>query len=99
MNRRYILIGMFISSMAIYFLAGFVRGKYFTINSIAKPRDSIWIAPSLFIDRSVVGKERTLIIYGQDLIANTAKYLGPQWNCCSNYQWNELSELSFICRN
>ena len=77
MNRRYILIGMLIGSMAIYFLAELFRSNNFTINSIAKPSDSIWIAPSLFIDQSVVGKERTLIIYGQDLIAHTAKYLGP----------------------
>ena len=36
-----------------------------------------WSAPSLFTDRSVQGEERALVIYGQDLIANTSKYLGP----------------------
>ena len=36
-----------------------------------------WTAPSLFTDRSVQGEERALVIYGEDLIANTSKYLGP----------------------
>lgn len=39
--------------------------------------DSTWIAPSLYIDQETKGKEREMIIYGKDLIANTSKYLGP----------------------
>lgn len=38
----------------------------------------IRIAPSLYLDNQVRGEERKFIIYGQDLIANTSKYLGPQ---------------------
>lgn len=40
--------------------------------------DSTWTAPSLYADQFTKGKEREMVIYGQDLIANTAKYLGPQ---------------------
>jgi thiosulfate dehydrogenase len=40
--------------------------------------DSTWIAPSLFFDKTITGKERALVIYGEDLIANTSKYLGPK---------------------
>jgi thiosulfate dehydrogenase len=36
-----------------------------------------WTAPSLFTDRTIQGEERALVIYGEELIANTAKYLGP----------------------
>jgi len=36
-----------------------------------------WTAPSLFTDRTVQGEERALVIYGEELIANTSKYLGP----------------------
>ena len=36
-----------------------------------------WTAPSLFTDRSVQGEDRALVIYGEDLIANTSRYLGP----------------------
>jgi len=36
-----------------------------------------WTAPSLFTDGSVQGEERALVIYGEELIANTSKYLGP----------------------
>lgn len=39
---------------------------------------AIWEAPSLFIDRVTTGEERRMIIYGEDLIAHTAKYLGPR---------------------
>jgi hypothetical protein len=55
------------------------------IDAVKKPEQKIpeskqegWVAPSLYLDRSVKGKERELIIYGEDLIANTSKYLGPK---------------------
>jgi thiosulfate dehydrogenase len=55
-----------------------------TIEFVNKPKKEIpalgsegWTAPSLFTDRSVQGEERALVIYGEDLIANTSKYLGP----------------------
>lgn len=39
--------------------------------------DSAWSAPSLFSDNEPTGKERSMVIYGQDLIAHTSKYFGP----------------------
>lgn len=55
-----------------------------TIEFVNKPKKEIpalisegWTAPSLFTDRSVQGEERALVIYGEDLIANTSRYLGP----------------------
>lgn len=36
-----------------------------------------WLAPSLYSDNTTTGEERKMIIYGQDLIANTSRYLGP----------------------
>lgn len=41
-------------------------------------KDSLWVPPSLYTDRSVLGEERQKIIYGNDLIANTSYYLGPR---------------------
>jgi len=38
--------------------------------------DSTWIAPSLYYD-DVEGEERKMIAYGQELIAHTSRYLGP----------------------
>ena len=43
----------------------------------AEPADSSWVAPSLYTDAVTTGEQRAMIIYGEDLIANTAKYLGP----------------------
>ena len=37
-----------------------------------------WIAPSLYSDNTTKGEQRKMIIYGQDLIANTSKYFGPE---------------------
>ena len=39
--------------------------------------DSTWVAPSLFTDQVTSGEERKKVIYGEELIAHTAAYLGP----------------------
>lgn len=39
--------------------------------------DSVWEAPSLFTDFILEGKEREQVMYGEELIAHTSKYLGP----------------------
>lgn len=49
-----------------------------TGNAVVKSTDSTWIAPSLFLEQEPMGAERELLIYGEDLIANTSKYLGPK---------------------
>lgn len=43
-----------------------------------EPVDSTWVAPSLFTDQVTTGKERELVIYGQELVAHTAAYFGPK---------------------
>ena len=45
---------------------------------IPELKQDAWVAPSLYLDRSLEGKERELVIYGEELIANTSKYLGPK---------------------
>jgi len=40
--------------------------------------DSQWQAPSLHLDRILQGEERQLVLYGEELIAHTARYLGPR---------------------
>jgi len=54
------------------------------IDAINAPKKEIpsivnegWTPPSLYLDRTLEGEERELVIYGEELIANTAKYLGP----------------------
>lgn len=37
-----------------------------------------WTAPSLYLDRELEGEQRELVIYGEELIANTSRYLGPK---------------------
>ncbi len=38
----------------------------------------LWEHPNLYTDNVTVGEKRKMIIYGKDLIANTAAYLGPK---------------------
>lgn len=40
-------------------------------------KDSTWTPPSLFADYELQGEERKLVIYGEDIIANTSRYFGP----------------------
>jgi thiosulfate dehydrogenase len=40
-------------------------------------KDSTWVPPSLFVDNVLEGEEREMVIYGEDIIANTARYFGP----------------------
>jgi len=40
--------------------------------------DSVWTPPSLFVDNQLEGEDRKLVIYGEDIIANTARYFGPR---------------------
>ncbi len=39
--------------------------------------DSTWYAPSLYLDQVTKGKEREMIMYGEQLVANTSKFFGP----------------------
>ena len=45
--------------------------------------DSSWKSPSLFTDRTLEGKDRELVIYGEKLIAHTSFYLGPRGKVAS----------------
>jgi thiosulfate dehydrogenase len=78
MKKKYIvLIGIF-TVIGLYFLVGFISGDYFKIDGTIAKTDSTWVGPSIYLDNTTVGEERELVIYGQDLIAHTSKYLGPK---------------------
>lgn len=36
-----------------------------------------WVAPSLYLDNTLEGEVRQQVIYGEDIVANTARYFGP----------------------
>ncbi|MFT3910784.1 MAG: c-type cytochrome [Ferruginibacter sp.] len=68
--------------MLFTFIFLFTAYQYFTRTKINNDlsivtTDSTWQAPSLYLDETTKGKERQMIIYGEQLIANTSKYLGP----------------------
>src|SRR5688572_10010412 len=45
---------------------------------ISENKDTAWIPPSLFTDMDLDGEEREMVRYGEELIAHTSKYLGPE---------------------
>ncbi len=47
------------------------------INATNDDTGQMWLAPSLLSDNSVEGKQRAMVIYGQDLVAHTSIYFGP----------------------
>ncbi len=47
-------------------------------NIPAMARDSNWVAPSLYTDHELKGKEREDVIYGEELIMHTSLYFGPK---------------------
>jgi thiosulfate dehydrogenase len=40
-------------------------------------KDNAWVPPSLFVDNLLEGEEREMVIYGEDIVANTSRYFGP----------------------
>ena len=47
------------------------------ISPTAEPAPSYWVAPCFAIEAVEEGEDRLELIYGRNLIANTAEYLGP----------------------
>jgi len=78
MKKQYIILIGAAALVLIYFMVSFIRGDIFKMDNTLAVTDSTWIAPSIYTDNTVSGEERKLVIYGQDLIAHTAKYLGPK---------------------
>ena len=69
----YVILGITVSLL----LLSIPRGSNGNKKMVDQAADSSWIAPSLFVDQELQGEERQLVMYGQDLIAHTARYLGP----------------------
>jgi thiosulfate dehydrogenase len=49
-----------------------------TANKPVMAVDSSWVAPSLYTDNELKGKEREKVIYGEELIMHTSLYFGPK---------------------
>ena len=78
MKKQYLVLIGIVAAIGLYFLVGFISGDYFKIEGIIAKTDSTWVGPSLYLDNTTIGEERDLVIYGQELIAHTSKYLGPK---------------------
>lgn len=74
-NLVLIVICLFVA-IVIFLKFMQASAKSATVGLQENEEDYAWAAPSLYYDASG-GLERELLVYGQDLIANTSKYFGP----------------------
>lgn len=70
-----LLIGIIIAFACIKFY--FVSTRKIKVNHSVNSNVA-WIGPDITSDTTIKGEERSLILYGQDLIAHTSKYFGPK---------------------
>lgn len=77
MQKQNWIIILIVSGLFLLIFSEIIDAVNAPKKEIPELKQDTWIAPSLFLDRELKGEERQLIIYGEELIANTAKYLGP----------------------
>lgn len=76
--KKISVAGIFILAISIIWLVTSYLINVQDEQAVLSPlHDSAWVGPSLYVDNSVRGEERELIIYGQELIVHTSRYLGP----------------------
>lgn len=71
----YIIVGVVVIFTASKWIAA---GEEQPLAAPVADNPDYWIAPSLHRDNILTGADRKLVIYGQDLVAHTARYFGPQ---------------------
>jgi thiosulfate dehydrogenase len=79
------LIGSRYFICLLFIAVAIVMGRQFTAALDARSKhdlvhlpDTAWHPPSLYFDHETSGTNRELLIYGEELIANTARYFGPK---------------------
>ena len=76
-NWQVVIIAAVIGIVALVEIAKALRPSE-KKSLVTATADSSWVTPSLFTDNELQGAERELVIYGEDIIVNTARYFGPQ---------------------
>ncbi|MFN4808676.1 MAG: c-type cytochrome, partial [Bacteroidota bacterium] len=77
LKQNWIII-LIVSGLLLLLFSEIIEATNSPEQKIPELKQDAWVAPSLYLDRSLEGKERELVIYGEELIANTSKYLGPK---------------------
>ena len=77
LKHNWIIISI-VGGLLLLLFSEIIEATNSSEQKIPELRQDAWVAPSLYLDRSLEGKERELVIYGEELIANTSKYLGPK---------------------
>jgi len=78
MQKQNWIIIFIVSGLFLLLFSEIMEAANTPEQKIPELKQDAWVAPSLFLDRTLEGKERELVIYGEELIANTSKYLGPR---------------------
>ena len=75
-NWQLVIIAAVVGIVALVEIAKALRPSE-NKSLVSATADSSWVTPSLFTDNELQGAERELVIYGEDIIVNTARYFGP----------------------
>ncbi len=75
-NWQLVIIAAVVGIVALVEIAKALRPSE-NKSLVSATADSSWVTPSLFTDNELKGAERELVIYGEDIIVNTARYFGP----------------------
>jgi thiosulfate dehydrogenase len=77
--KKITVVGIFILAVSIiWVIASYIIRTQDEQAVLSPVTDSTWLGPSLYVDNRFQGEERDLIIYGEELIAHTSRYLGPK---------------------
>ncbi len=71
------IIFLIVTALVVRFLTGIIDTFNHSESTTTATKEESWVAPSLYLDTKLEGEEREFVIYGEALIENTAKYLGP----------------------
>ncbi len=72
----YAIVAMTLGLVYFTFQDGYEPANY--ASHIVLNEDTVWTAPSLYTDNTLHGEDRALVVYGEELVAQTARYFGPQ---------------------
>jgi thiosulfate dehydrogenase len=80
-KKNWLIYLIFFAVIIVVTIIALIQTKYkkeaVPVTSVKRNQPDYWIAPTLDSQNIPGHKERTMIVYGKDLIANTSKYFGP----------------------
>jgi thiosulfate dehydrogenase len=78
LGSKWFIIFLFVTVVFVVIKELQVNNKPADHFAANQPVNEYWESPSLFTEKIEPGENREQLVYGEDLIANTSRYLGPK---------------------